>query len=88
MEEDRNSERCIICLVEFTIENPKICVGDKGIQSLLNFCEFRQNENLKGRLERDVQSAKQILVHKSCRRDFTDKRRRTEETTTQDVDLP
>ena len=71
-------------------KNPKICVGEKGIQSLLNFCKLRQNESIEERLERDVEAAAQILVHKSCRRDFTDKKRsfRTNEVTASDEPRP
>ena len=90
MEEESKSEKCIICLEGFTVQNPKICVGEKGIQSLLNFCKLRQNESIEERLERDVEAAAQILVHKSCRRDFTDKKRSftTNEVTASDEPRP
>ena len=90
MEEESKSEKCIICLEGFTVQNPKICVGEKGIQSLLNFCKLRQNESIEERLGRDVEAAAQILVHKSCRRDFTDKKRSftTNEVTASDEPRP
>ncbi|KAG1706958.1 hypothetical protein GQR58_003582 [Nymphon striatum] len=52
--------------------------------------EFRQSFSLTKRLERDVEAAAQILVHKSCRRDFTDKKRifTTNEVTANDDPRP
>ncbi|KAG1661213.1 Transient receptor potential cation channel subfamily A member 1 [Nymphon striatum] len=46
--------------------------------------------SIKERLERDVEAAAQILVHKSCRRDFTDKKRifTTNEVTANDDPRP
>ena len=41
MDDEEVIEKCIICLEGFTEENPKIKVGEKGIQTLLNFSKIR-----------------------------------------------
>ena len=56
----------------------------------MNFCKLQQNESIEERLERDVEATAQTLVHKSCRRDFTYKKRsfKTNEATTKDEPQP
>ena len=76
MAEAHESERCVICHNGFAFEdNSKVCVGEKGISSLLNYCEIRENTIIAARIKNRVESNWSIYVHKNCRRDFTDKKR-------------
>ena len=74
MDEEDNTEKCIICSRQFTTEKPKIQVGEKGIQSLLRFSKLRKNETIE-KLLMTKSDASPILIHKDCRRDFTDIKR-------------
>ena len=74
MEEEDNIEKCVICENAFTIEMPKAEVGEKGIQSLLKFSRIRKNEVLEKFLTtRNKESP--VVVHRDCRRNFTDIKR-------------
>ena len=66
---------CIICDDGFTNKNPKICVGEKGMHSLLHSCEIRKDKIIEERLKFAIQNNTPILVHKMCRRNFTDEKR-------------
>ena len=72
---DEEYGECIICEDGFTNKNLKICVGLKGIHSLLHSCEIRKDKIIKERLKIVIQNNTPTLVHKICRRDFTDKKR-------------
>ena len=69
---DEQYGQCIICEDGFTNENPKICAGEKGMHSLLHSCEIRKDKIIEERLKFAIQNNTPILVHKMCRRNFTD----------------
>ena len=71
MDDEEVIEKCIICLEGFTEENPKIKVGEKGIQTLLNFSKIRKIETVEQSLKANIEKIAAVLVHKNCRRDFT-----------------
>ena len=45
------------------------------MHSLLHSCEIRKDKIIEERLKFAIQNNTPILVHKICRRDFTDKKR-------------
>jgi len=81
-----NIEKCVICLKEFTTEMPKIQVREKGIQSLIKFNKIRKNEILKELLSVKSEESP-VLVHKECRRDFTDIKRSLKTNTSTEENL-
>ena len=72
---DEQYGECIICEDGFTNENPKTCIGEKVMHSLLHYCEILKDKIIEERLKFDIQNNTPILVHKICRRDFPDKKR-------------
>ena len=89
MDDEEVIEKCIICLEGFTEENPKIKVEEKGIQTLLNFSKIRKIETVEQSLKANIEKIAAVLVHKNCRRDFTDIKRSLRITeTTQDDRTP
>ena len=50
----------------FTNENPKICIREKGMHSLLRPCEIKKDKIFEERLKFAIQNNTPILVHKIC----------------------
>ena len=78
MEEEKaetefKKENCVICLKEFSAENPPTKVGERGLSTLIDFSERRNRTTLKQYLNK--LQKEEVLVHKNCRRDFTDIKR-------------
>ena len=71
-----DEEKCVICLQIFSAEFPPIQVGKKGLDTLINYSERRNFMNLKNYLIKKCSCEEvKVLVHKNCRRDFTDIKR-------------
>ena len=77
MPSEAEQERCVIWSKTFTTENPKVKVGEKGMDTLIKFCGIRQRLNLRNMLhdvmeKTDINKEKKVsvLVHSSCRKDF------------------
>ncbi len=76
---------CVICNLGF--ENEKaVCVSHKGILTLINFSEKRGRLDLVTYLTENM-NKKMVLVHKECRRNFTDLKRGFNSVVT-DVEVP
>ena len=71
---DEQYGECMICEDGLTNENPKTCVGEKGMHSLLHSCEIQKDKIMEERLKIAIQNKTPILVHKICRRYFTNKK--------------
>ena len=69
-------DACVICRQSFEKEQP-VTVSEKGILSLINYSEKRGlsdlNSYFTGRIS--TTTIGKVLVHKKCRRDFTDPKR-------------
>ncbi len=73
-----SADLCIICSKSFA-EKPeeKVHVAEKGLKTLIEFSDLRQDENLKSYLEYCICNQSQVIVnvHNKCRRDYTNRRR-------------
>ena len=67
---------CVLCNLGFEDEK-SVCVSHKGILTLINFCEKRGRLDLVTYLTESINKIpmKTVLVHKECRRNFTDIKR-------------
>ena len=72
---EKNAEACAICQLE--TEDNLTKVGDKGLNTLLQFCKSRSNAELAGYLNALKANDSPILVHKECRKDFTNARKKS-----------
>ncbi len=80
---------CVICKLGFQNEKATT-VSEKGITSLISFSEERGWSELHAHLTEAVNKTPigKVLVHKHCRRDFTNRRRATCFRVLDDVQLP
>ena len=70
-----NQEICVICQ-NINQDDQLIQIRVKG---LIEYCEIRKHKNLGNCREEQENSEKQyVLVHKNCRRNFTNLRRSTD----------
>ena len=79
---------CVICKLSFEDEKP-ITVLKKGILTLIKYSELRGRLELGSFLTECISVApiRTVLVHKKCRRDFTDQKRRAE-TNVEETEVP
>jgi len=77
MEEETtfDKDKCVICFQEFDDDNPHLQLSEKGISTLISHSKLRNHRMLKKHLKRCVRNNLKVLVHKICRRDFTDIKR-------------
>ena len=68
---------CVICKQGFEDENP-VTVSKKGVLTLISFSEKRGRVDLTTYLNECIRTAPidTVLVHKTCRRNFTDQIKR------------
>ena len=69
-EAEFKNENSVICLKGFKAEILSTKVGEKGLLTSLEFSKRCNYMQLEQKLEK-----KEVLVHKKCRRDFTDIKR-------------
>ena len=73
-----NQEPCVICQ-NINEDDQIIQVRLKDLKTLIEYCEIRKQKDLENYLKEQEASRKQhALVHKNCRRDFTNSRRSTD----------
>ena len=66
MDDEEVIEKCILSLEGFTEENPKIKVGEKGIQILFNFSKIRKIETVEQSLKANIEKIAAVLVQKNA----------------------
>ena len=70
-----NQELCAICQ-NINEDDQLIQMCLKGLNTLIEYCGIRKHEDLENYLKEQEASERQhVLVHKNCRRDFTNPRR-------------
>ena len=74
-EENEQDITCTICCQGFSSDEPSVRVSNKGLNTLVQFAELHSNFALKDHFTRKLEQSIPVLVHKNCRRDFTDKKR-------------
>lgn len=76
-ENQPSSSSCVICKKEFNGTNVPVTVTDKGIRTLIRYSAEQGFLELKAYLTTCMNETPpvQVLVHKGCRRDFTDPKR-------------
>lgn len=84
-----DEECCVVCKLGFHNETPTT-VSEKGIKSLISFSKERRCFELHAHLTECINSMplRKVLVHKNCRRDFTNKRRSVRLSSTDGNEVP
>ena len=78
LEESESESVCIICYKDFNENGDKASVGEKGINTIIEACQFRKDKEkedyIKKRLDTN-ESKTTHSVHSSCRKRYTDLRK-------------
>ena len=74
-EENFDPKKCVICLKSF-LSSEKVVVGSKGLNTLLHYCKLRECPDLESHISKCTEQNVEVLVHKDCRRKFTDMKRK------------
>ena len=74
-EEEFDSEKCVICLKSF-LSSQKVVVGSKRLNTMLHYCKLREWSVLESYISKCIEQKAEVLVHKDCRRNFTDMKRK------------
>ena len=68
-----DADRCVICCSE-DMENLS-SVRSKGLSSLIEYSGLRENDKMLDYLQSCQENQRKVVVHKECRRNFTNARR-------------
>lgn len=73
--EDIEPEKCVICLKK-CLSSEKVVVSLKGLNTVLHYCKLRERPDLESYVAKCMEKNEEVLVHKDCRRNFTDMKRK------------